>query len=137
MREKFGGNNKFYYLCTRFREKHRDLIIYLLTINQKHMINIDHISESSSYDDVVAVLSAIGREYEDRLENDSDFQLFYYIGEGPLKDFRDLRLKKLGKILSKNDGLEGMQRAYYSIPHDRAIMMALNAIWDGIGDWVS
>ena len=101
------------------------------------MLSIDHICESSSYNDVVEVLSEIGREYEERLANDPDFQLFYYIGEGPLKDFDDDRIKKLGRILWTISGLEGMQRAYYSIPHERVIMMALDAKWDGIGDWVS
>lgn len=30
-----------------------------------------------------------------------------------------------------------MQIAYYSLPNNRALTMGLNALWDGIGEWVS
>lgn len=101
------------------------------------MVNADLVNKNSSFDEVYSVLYEIGVEYDDRLENDPDFQLYYYVGEGPLKDFRDLRLKRLGQLLWNIGGLECMQIAYYSLPNNRALTMGLNALWDGIGDWVS
>lgn len=51
------------------------------------MVNADLVNENSSFDEVYSVLYEIGVEYDDRLENDPDFQLYYYVGEGPLKRF--------------------------------------------------